>query len=139
MQVIPAIDLMNGKVVRLTRGDPEQAKFYDHLGTPVEMALEVEERRRRTIAHNRFGRGFRQARQPKGGCEIAETTGLPIQVGGGIRSVEAVEKLLNAGIQYVILGSLAFQRSERDSADSEKIRCRPRHSCFGQQRRQGDG
>ena len=35
MQVIPAIDLMNGKVVRLTRGDPKTAKVYeDQFGTP---------------------------------------------------------------------------------------------------------
>jgi phosphoribosylformimino-5-aminoimidazole carboxamide ribotide isomerase len=42
-------------------------------------------------------------------AEISKAAGLPIQVGGGIRSVEAAERRLNAGIQYVILGSLAFK------------------------------
>jgi phosphoribosylformimino-5-aminoimidazole carboxamide ribotide isomerase len=40
--------------------------------------------------------------------EIAEATALQIQVGGGIRTVEAAEKILTAGIRHVILGALAF-------------------------------
>ena len=43
MKVIPAIDLMRGKVVRLTKGDPEQATFYDDMGTPVEIAQKWKE------------------------------------------------------------------------------------------------
>jgi phosphoribosylformimino-5-aminoimidazole carboxamide ribotide isomerase len=108
MQVFPAIDLMNGKVVRLTRGDPDTAKAYDYMGTPTEIAkrwkAEGAERLHIIDLDAAFGRGdnFKIV------AEIAEATDLPIQIGGGIQTVEAAEKLLSAGIGYVILGALAF-------------------------------
>jgi len=108
MQVIPAIDLMKGKVVRLSRGDPSTAKVYDYMGTPVEIALkwksEGAERLHIIDLDATFGKGNNLGVV----AEIAGATGLPIQVGGGIRTVEAVEKLLTAGIRYIILGALAF-------------------------------
>src|SRR4030066_2577875 len=108
MQVIPAIDLMNGKVVRLTRGDPDTAKTYDYMGTPPEIAerwkTEGAERLHIIDLDAACGRGDNL----KIVAEIAEATGLPVQIGGGIRTVEAAEKLLSAGIGYVILGALAF-------------------------------
>ena len=108
MQVIPAIDLMNGKVVRLTRGDPDTAKTYDYMGTPIEIAerwtADGAERLHIIDLDAAFGRGDNL----KIIAEIAEATELPVQVGGGIRTVEAAEKLLSAGIGYVILGALAF-------------------------------
>jgi phosphoribosylformimino-5-aminoimidazole carboxamide ribotide isomerase len=45
-------------------------------------------------------------------ADIARASGLPVQVGGGIRTVEAAEKLLNYGVKYVILGALAFSDPE---------------------------
>jgi phosphoribosylformimino-5-aminoimidazole carboxamide ribotide isomerase len=108
MQVIPAIDLMKGKVVRLSRGDPDTAKIYDYMGTPVEIALkwkgEGAERLHIIDLDAAFGRG----NNLNVIAVIAEATGLPIQVGGGIRTVEVAEKLLASGIRYVILGALAF-------------------------------
>jgi phosphoribosylformimino-5-aminoimidazole carboxamide ribotide isomerase len=109
MQVIPAIDLMNGKVVRLTRGDPKQATFYDNLGTPMEMALRWKREGAERLHIIDLDAAFGKPDNLKVVKEITGATGLPIQVGGGIRSVEAVERLLTAGIQYVILGSLAFR------------------------------
>ena len=43
LQLIPAIDLMNGKIVRLSRGDPKTAKVYDQFGGPVETAKKWKE------------------------------------------------------------------------------------------------
>ena len=108
MKVIPAIDLMKGKVVRLSRGDPATAKFYDQWGTPVQVAMkwkaEGAERLHIIDLDAAFGIG-NNLPVIKG---IAEAVALPIQVGGGIRTVEAAEKILTAGIRYVILGALAF-------------------------------
>jgi phosphoribosylformimino-5-aminoimidazole carboxamide ribotide isomerase len=108
MKVIPAIDLMKGKVVRLSRGDPATAKVYDQWGTPVQVALkwtaEGAERLHIIDLDAAFGIGNNIPVIK----EIAEAAALPIQVGGGIRTVEAAEKILYAGIRYVILGSLAF-------------------------------
>jgi phosphoribosylformimino-5-aminoimidazole carboxamide ribotide isomerase len=109
MQVIPAIDLMNSRVVRLTRGDPKQATFYDSLGTPMEMALRWKREGAERLHIIDLDAAFGEPDNLKVVKEIAGATGLPIQVGGGIRSVEAGERLLTEGIQYVILGSLAFR------------------------------
>ncbi len=113
MQLIPAIDLMGGKIVRLTRGKAETAKCYEtHFGTPLEAA----ERWRDEGAGKlhiidldaAFGIGDNRAVI----AEIAKNVSLPIQVGGGIRSYEAAEKLLKVGVAQVILGSLAFSDPE---------------------------
>ena len=112
MQVIPAIDLMKGKIVRLTRGDPKTAKVYDQFGGPVETAKKWK-REGATKLHiidldAAFGAGDNLAVI----AEIGESVNLPIQVGGGIRTVEAAEKLLTLGISQVILGALAFSDAE---------------------------
>ncbi|MCW4010952.1 MAG: 1-(5-phosphoribosyl)-5-[(5-phosphoribosylamino)methylideneamino]imidazole-4-carboxamide isomerase [Candidatus Bathyarchaeota archaeon] len=109
MQVIPAIDLMQGRVVRLTRGDPNQAKFYDAIGTPVEVAKKWQAEGAQRLHIIDLDAAFGKPDNLKVVAKIAQATGLPIQVGGGIRTVEAAEKLLSAGIQYVILGALAFK------------------------------
>lgn len=109
MQVIPAIDLMNGKVVRLTRGDPKTAKIYDHLGTPVEAALKWKDDGAQKIHIIDLDAAFGRGNNIDVIAEIAKATELPIQVGGGIRTYEAAEKLLATGISHVILGALAFK------------------------------
>ena len=139
MQVIPAIDLMKGKVVRLIRGDPEQATFYDSMGTPVEIALKWKSEGAQRLHIIDLDAAFGKPDNLKVVSEIAKATGLPIQVGGGIRSVEAVERLLNAGIQYVILGSLAFTTPAAVTAHPKEVQRRPHHRCLGPPRRHGDG
>jgi len=108
MQVIPAIDLMNGKVVRLSRGDPETVKAYDCMGTPVEMALKWKAEGARRLHIIDLDAAFGKGNNLSVTAEIAKTADLPIQVGGGIRTAETAEKLLASGISHVILGSLAF-------------------------------
>ena len=109
MQVIPAIDLMNGRVVRLTKGDPQQASLYDSWGTPVEVAQKWKREGADRLHIIDLDAAFGKPDNLKVVLEISKAAELPIQVGGGIRSIEAAERLLNTGIQYVILGSLAFR------------------------------
>lgn len=108
MQVIPAIDLMKGKVVRLTKGDPNTAKIYNHLGTPVEVALKWKAEGAQRLHIIDLDAAFGKGNNLNVIADIAKATALPIQVGGGIRSYEAAEKLLATGISHVILGALAF-------------------------------
>jgi len=108
MNVIPAIDLMNEKVVRLSRGDPSTARFYDHWGTPVEVALKWKAEGATRLHVIDLDAAFSLGNNTSVVAEIARASGLPIQVGGGIRSVEAVEQMLKLGVNYVILGALAF-------------------------------
>jgi phosphoribosylformimino-5-aminoimidazole carboxamide ribotide isomerase len=108
LQVIPAIDLMNGKIVRLSRGDPKTAKVYDQFGNPVETAKKWKEEGAKKLHIIDLDAAFGTGDNLSVIAEIAETITLPIQVGGGIRKIEAVEKLLTMGISQVILGALAF-------------------------------
>jgi phosphoribosylformimino-5-aminoimidazole carboxamide ribotide isomerase len=108
LQVIPAVDLMHGKIVRLSRGDPKTAKVYDQFGTAVETAKKWKNDGARKLHIIDLDAAFGTGDNLSVIAEIAESVDLPIQVGGGIRTVEAVEKLLTLGISQVILGALAF-------------------------------
>jgi len=125
LQLIPAIDLMNGKIVRLTRGDPKTAKVYDQFGTPLEAAKrwrdEGAEKLHIIDLDAAFGAGNNRAVI----AEIAANVALPIQVGGGIRSFATAAGLFKTGVSQVILGALAFSDplvigkiQERFGADS---------------------
>jgi phosphoribosylformimino-5-aminoimidazole carboxamide ribotide isomerase len=108
LQLIPAIDLMNGKIVRLTHGDPKTAKVYDQFGGPVETAKKWKEEGATKLHIIDLDAALGTGNNLSVIAEIAESVDLPIQVGGGIRKIDAVEKLLTMGISQVILGALAF-------------------------------
>jgi len=108
LQLIPAIDLMNGKIVRLTHGDPKTAKVYDQFGGPMETAKKWKAEGARKLHIIDLDAAFGIGDNLTVIVEIAESVDLPIQVGGGIRKFEAAEKLLTTGISQVILGALAF-------------------------------
>ena len=109
MQLIPAIDLMNGKIVRLTRGEAKTAKIYEtEFGTPVEAAKRWRDEGASKMHIIDLDAAFVLGNNHSVIAEIAKNVKLPIQVGGGIRSYETVEKLFETGITQVILGALAF-------------------------------
>src|SRR3990170_6434124 len=112
MKIIPAIDLMKGKVVRLSRGDPATAKVYDQWGTPVQVALKWKAEGAKRLHIIDLDAAFSRGNNLQVIKEIAEAAALPIQVGGGIRTVQAAEKILTTGIRYVILGALAFSQPD---------------------------
>ena len=109
MQLIPAIDLMNGKIVRLSRGEAKTAKFYEtQFGTPVEAAKRWRDEGAGKLHIIDLDAAFGTGNNHSVIAEVAKTVKLPIQVGGGIRSYETAEKLFQTGITQVILGALAF-------------------------------
>jgi len=109
MQLIPAIDLMNGRIVRLSRGDLKTAKIYEQFGDPIQTALKWQadgaEKLHIIDLNAAFGIGDNRSVITK----IAENVTLPIQVGGGIKSVRDVEQLFTLKIDQVILGALPFR------------------------------
>ncbi len=107
--VIPAIDLMQGKVVRLTRGDPSTARYYGQWGKPVDVAMKWKAEGAKRLHIIDLDAAFEKGENIPTIAEIAGTAGLPVQVGGGIRSVGMAEKLLRLSVRYVILGALAFR------------------------------
>jgi phosphoribosylformimino-5-aminoimidazole carboxamide ribotide isomerase len=108
LKVIPAIDLMKGKVVRLSRGDPATAKVYDQWGTPVQVAMKWKSQGAKRLHIIDLDAAFSTGDNAQTVTDIAHASGLPVQVGGGIRTVKAVERLFKLGVDYVILGALAF-------------------------------
>ncbi|HLV47474.1 MAG TPA: 1-(5-phosphoribosyl)-5-[(5-phosphoribosylamino)methylideneamino]imidazole-4-carboxamide isomerase [Aliidiomarina sp.] len=109
--LIPALDLINGQVVRLINGDFNQQTTY-HTD-PIAIAIEY----RNAGAEYLHLVDLDGARDPgKRQFElignITRATGLPIQVGGGIRSTADIEQLLAVGVQRVVIGSLAVTQPE---------------------------
>jgi phosphoribosylformimino-5-aminoimidazole carboxamide ribotide isomerase len=109
LKLIPAIDLMGGKIVRLTKGKKETAKSYEsQFGTPLQAAQRWRDEGAGKLHIIDLDAAFGIGDNRGVIAEIARNVSLPIQVGGGIRSYETAENLLKVGVADVILGSLAY-------------------------------
>ena len=108
MQLIPSIDLLKGKIVRLSRGNPKTAKIYDQFGGPVETAKHWRDEGAGKLHIIDLDAAFGTGNNHDVIAEIVAKVALPIQVGGGIRSFETAAKLFKTGTNQVILGALAF-------------------------------
>ena len=108
MIVIPAVDLKDGRCVRLSQGRMDQESVYsDH---PVEMARrwESEGAERLHVVDLNGAMSGRPIHRPLV-KEISQAVRIPIEVGGGIRDMTAIEDYLSSGIAWVVLGTAAFQ------------------------------
>jgi phosphoribosylformimino-5-aminoimidazole carboxamide ribotide isomerase len=121
VQVIPAIDLMDGKIVRLSQGNPKTAKVYNQFGNPVETARKWKTEGAKKLHIIDLDAAFSTGNNLAVIAKIARSIDLPIQVGGGIRTVDAVEKLFTTGITQVILGALAFSNPKAITQIQEKF------------------
>lgn len=110
MLIYPAIDLYEGKAVRLFKGDYAQMTVYSN--DPPVLAEDFAECGA-THMHIVDLEGAKTGRTPnmKTILEIKERGGLFCQVGGGIRSMEVVDRYLGAGLDRVILGTAAVTES----------------------------
>lgn len=106
MLIYPAIDLYNGKAVRLFKGDYNQMTIYSD--NPPEIALDFKACGA-THMHIVDLEGAKTGLTPNFETikRIKETAGLFCEVGGGIRSMEVIDKYIEAGIDRVILGTAA--------------------------------
>src|SRR5258706_8717828 len=110
MQVIPAIDLLGGKAVRLLRGRYEDVTVYSD--EPAALAGEwsgiVPRLHVVDLEGAREGRAVQRALVTK----LVEAFGSGVQVGGGVRSFEAVESYFELGVERVVLGTAALRSPE---------------------------
>ena len=112
INIIPAIDLIDGKCVRLTKGDYNQKKEYS--ASPLDMALRYQD-----VGIQRLhlvDLDGAKSSSPKNLHileEIATRTSLDIEWGGGIKSDEALRDAFNAGANHLIIGSVAASQPER--------------------------
>jgi phosphoribosylformimino-5-aminoimidazole carboxamide ribotide isomerase len=108
MQIFPAIDLKNGQCVRLTQGDFDTAKIYE--ADPLLQARKFADAGASWIhVVDLDGARAGDMRQLNLIARLAKETPLKIEVGGGIRDAETIQKLLNAGVARVVVGSLAVK------------------------------
>jgi len=108
VNIIPAVDLMGGKVVRLVRGNPQLATSYERLGDPVSVAKKWEAEGARFIHIVDLDAALERGSNLNMVESIAKAVRVQLQVGGGIRSVEAARHLFSIGVKRVVLGSIAF-------------------------------
>lgn len=111
MDVIPAIDLLGGRCVRLHQGDYNQVTTFSE--DPRGQALEWQRQGAQRL-HLVDLDGARQG-NPVNDAAVAAITqalSIPVQLGGGVRSLERAERLLALGLDRVILGTLAVEEPE---------------------------
>ena len=107
MLLIPAIDLKNGHCVRLRQGNMDDVTVFSE--DPVEMARKwADEGAERIHVVDLDGAIKGQPVNLKVVEAIASAVDVPVQIGGGIRDVETVQRYLNAGVAYVIIGTKAI-------------------------------
>jgi len=111
MILFPAIDIRGGNCVRLIQGDYNQEKVYSD--SPVTQAQEWEKKGAAYI-HIVDLDGAKTGVSQNAGVikEIAANVHVPIQVGGGVRSMEAVKSLIDSGVSRVIIGTAAISNPE---------------------------
>ena len=108
MIVIPAIDLKDGRCVRLKQGVMSDETIYSEK--PEEMALKWYEKgaERLHIVDLDGAVGGRPV-NAKAIEKIVHAVPIPVELGGGIRDIETIESYINIGIHWVILGTVAYK------------------------------
>ena len=106
MNIFPAIDLIDKKAVRLYKGDYNQMTIYNE--NPIEVAYDFKKCGSKHI-HLVDLEGAKTGKTPNFDtvCSIKKTSGLFCEIGGGIRSMDVIEKYLSGGLDRVILGTAA--------------------------------
>ncbi len=108
MEVIPAIDLRGGRVVRLYQGDYERetvysddpvgvARDFERTGAPRLHVVDLDGAATGAPAHLEAWR------------RIVQAVGVPVQTGGGLRTVELIDSALATGVERIVLGSAALE------------------------------
>jgi phosphoribosylformimino-5-aminoimidazole carboxamide ribotide isomerase len=111
MNIIPAIDLKDGKCVRLLRGDFDKATEYSD--DPAQVARQFAALAARDLhIVDLDGARFGEQRNKELVASIADESNLTVQLGGGIRDAETVEKWLAAGVSRCVIGSLAISEPD---------------------------
>ena len=112
MLIIPAIDLRDGKCVRLTQGRRQEVKVYD--GDPVLIARKFENAGARMLHVVDLDGAFadRNSKNRKVVRKIIRAVEIPVQFGGGLRSVTDVQQMIEFGAAQVVIGTLAAESPE---------------------------
>ena len=111
MKIIPAIDLMNGEVVRLFKGDPKQKTVYSD--NPVEIAKKWEDAGADMLhlvdldATLELGENYGMIKK------ICDSISIPVQVAGGLRDIKKISAVLDFA-QRAVIGTIAMELKQSD-------------------------
>ena len=117
MLIIPAIDIRSGRCVRLIQGDPERETVYSE--NPVSVAKDFESKGAKLIHVVDLDGAF--AGHPVNQdivIEISRSISIPIEIGGGIRTLKSAEEYISAGIGRIILGTAVIGDSYKDFVEN---------------------
>ncbi|HEY9876528.1 MAG TPA: 1-(5-phosphoribosyl)-5-[(5-phosphoribosylamino)methylideneamino]imidazole-4-carboxamide isomerase [Candidatus Obscuribacterales bacterium] len=111
MDVIPAIDLLEGRCVRLYQGDYARSQVFND--NPADVARQwADQGASRLHVVDLDGAKMGQPVNLKAIAAIVEAVSVPVQVGGGLRDFSSVSQLLSMGVQRVILGTVAVEQPQ---------------------------
>ncbi len=110
MMIIPAVDLMEGKCVRLIQGDPRRKKVY--YEDPLKAAEHFLEQGARMIHLVDLDAAMMTGENTNAIKRIVKNMPIRVQVAGGIRSLESIEKMLKLGAFRVVLGTVCIKKPE---------------------------
>lgn len=108
MKVLAAIDIMNGDVVRLTKGDQSTKKVYsnDPIQVAKKWAKEGADMLHVVDLDAALGN---ESSNLSIISEILDSVNIPIQIGGGIRNTEIFEKIVKMGFSKIVVGTMAYR------------------------------
>lgn len=122
MEIIPAIDIVDGKCVRLTQGNYSQCKIYST--SPLEMAKEFE-----AVGISRLHLVDLDGARAAGVVnvhvleDICKYTRLSVDFGGGIKGDNDIQKIFDAGADFACIGTIAQTDTEKTKSWLEKYGC----------------
>ena len=111
MLILPAIDLRGGNCVRLVKGDFKQETIYSEHPEEIALRWEGEDAEFLHVV-DLDGALAGEPQNMDAIKRILQAVTIPIEVGGGIRSMESIDRLLSIGVSRVILGSVAVHKEE---------------------------
>lgn len=108
MRLYPAIDIMDGKCVRLIKGQANQKTIYNN--DPIAVAKQFEEMGAKHLHVVDLDGAFKGYKQNESVIEaIAHSVKIPVQVGGGLRKLDDVKRLFDLGVSRVVLGTVIVE------------------------------
>lgn len=109
MKVLAAIDIMNGDVVRLTKGDQLTKKVYSN--DPIQVAKKWAKDGADMLHIVDLDAAFgNESNNLSIISEILDSVNIPIQIGGGIRNTEIFEKIVKMGFSKIVVGTMAYRK-----------------------------
>lgn len=112
MKIYPAVDIINGEVVRLKKGSPDEITSYRSVGTCLEVALQWEKQGAELLHVVDLDAALGIGDNLPVIHTLLSEVSTPIQFGGGVRDIAKAERLLELGVERVVFGTLAIRKPQ---------------------------